>query len=90
MARIPGITARLIVAAALVNGVLASGNINRALVDMPAWRQTGVLAWAAFSRHADLGRNAMILYPLEAFGGLAFVDCSSGDAQARRERAPGG
>jgi hypothetical protein len=71
MARISGITRRLIVGATLVNGILASGNINRAFVDMPAWRLTGVLAWAAFSRHADLGRTAMILYPLEAFGGLA-------------------
>ena len=61
---------RLVTTAALLNGILANGNINRALVDMPAWRQTGVLAWAEFSRHADLGRNARILYPLEAFGGM--------------------
>jgi hypothetical protein len=63
------ITRKLIIAATLIDGILASGNINRAFVDMPAWRHVGPLAWAAFSRHADLGRTAMILYPAEAFSG---------------------
>lgn len=61
---------RLIAAATLVNGLLASGNINRNLIDMPAWRHVGPLGWAAFSWHADLGRTAMILYPGEAFAGV--------------------
>jgi hypothetical protein len=52
-----------------VNGILASGNTNRAIVEMPAWRQVGVLAWAAFSHRADLGRYAMTVHPLEAFTG---------------------
>jgi hypothetical protein len=59
-----------IIAATFVNGLLASGNINRNLVDMPAWRQVGPLGWAAFSRHADLGWRAMMLYPGEAFTGM--------------------
>jgi hypothetical protein len=63
-------TRRLIIAATLVNGLLASGNINRNLVDMPAWRHVGPLGWAAFSRQADLGWRAMILYPGEAFTGM--------------------
>ena len=63
-------TRRLLIAATLVNGLLASGNINRGLVDMPAWRQVGVLAWAAFSRQADLGPRAMIVYPGVAFAGM--------------------
>ena len=46
---------RFIIAATLVNGPLASGNFNRAFVDMPARRRVGVLGWAAFSRQADLG-----------------------------------
>jgi hypothetical protein len=61
---------RLIVAATLVNGLLASGNINRNVIDMPAWRHVGPLGWAAFSREADLGLSAMILYPGEAFAGM--------------------
>jgi hypothetical protein len=63
-------TRRLLIAATLVNGLLASGNINRAVVDMPAWRQVGVLGWAVFSRHADLGPRAIIVYPGEAFTGM--------------------
>jgi len=61
---------RLLIAATLTNGILASGNINRGLVDMPAWRHVGALSWAAFSRFADLGPAAMVLYPLEAFAGM--------------------
>jgi len=60
---------RLLVIAAFMNGLLAGLNVQRALVDMPAWRVMGALGWAAFSRHADLGRNAPILIPLEAFSG---------------------
>lgn len=58
-----------IIAATLLNGILASGNINRGFVDMPAWHQVGAAAWAAFSRHADLGTMAMIFYPFEAICG---------------------
>jgi hypothetical protein len=61
---------RLIIAATLVNGLLASGSINRNVVDMPAWREVGPLGWAAFSRRADLGWRAMIVYPSEAFAGM--------------------
>jgi hypothetical protein len=35
---------------------------------MPAWRKVGATAWAAYSRHADLG-NGLFLYPFEALGG---------------------
>ncbi|MGZ5830049.1 MAG: hypothetical protein ACXWJW_16115 [Xanthobacteraceae bacterium] len=61
-------TRTLLIAATLVSGWLAGGNIDRAFVAMPAWQQVGAVAWAEFSRHADLG-NGLILYPLEAFGG---------------------
>jgi len=36
---------------------------------MPAWQQTGLIAWAAFSRDADLTFPALVIYPLEAFTG---------------------
>lgn len=58
-----------IIAATLLNGILASSNINRGFIDMPAWHQVGATPWAAFSRHADLGHAAMILYPFEAICG---------------------
>jgi hypothetical protein len=61
-------TRNLLVAATLVGGLLAGANVDRALVAMPAWQQVGPEAWAAFSRHADLG-NGLVLYPVEAIGG---------------------
>jgi hypothetical protein len=32
---------------------------------MPAWRRVGAVAWAQFSRHADLG-NGLVAFPLIA------------------------
>jgi hypothetical protein len=40
--------------------------VDRAVVGTPAWRHLGAGAWAAYSRHADLG-NGLIAYPL--YGG---------------------
>ena len=62
----------LITAATIFNGVLAGGNIDRALVQMPAWRKVGARAWAEYSRHADL-ENGFYLYPTEAIGGALFT-----------------
>ena len=66
------ITYGLITAATILNGFLAGGNIDRALVQMPAWRKVGARAWAAYSRHADL-ENGFFLYPAEALGGALFT-----------------
>jgi hypothetical protein len=54
-------TRRIVVAATLVDCILAGANVNRAVVEMPAWQRTGPVAWAAFSRHADLTRPAAVL-----------------------------
>ena len=62
----------LLVVAALFAGLLAGGNVDRTFVAMPAWQQVGAMAWADFSRHADLG-NGLVLYPLEAIGGALFA-----------------
>jgi len=62
------LTRSLLIAATLVSGWLAGGNVDRALVAMPAWQDVGAVAWAEFSRRADLG-NGRFLYPLEALGG---------------------
>jgi len=61
-----------LIAATLLSGLLAGGNVDRAFVAMPAWQNVGASAWAEFSRHADLG-NGLILYPVEAFGGFLFT-----------------
>src|SRR2546425_12848716 len=62
----------LLVTATIVSGLLAGGNIDRAVVAMPAWQRVGPVAWAEFSRRADLA-NGMILYPTEAIGGFVLV-----------------
>jgi hypothetical protein len=61
-----------LIAATLLSGLLAGGNVDRAFVAMPAWQNVGATSWAEFSRHADLG-NGLILYPVEAFGGFLFT-----------------
>ena len=63
------LTRRLVVAATLVTSLLANGLVNRGAIEMPAWQQTGPLAWAAFSCHADLALPALAIYPVEAFSG---------------------
>ncbi len=56
-----------IVAATVLGGFLAGANLDRMVIQMPAWRQTGVKCWAEFSRHADL-RRGFYVYPPEAIG----------------------
>ena len=63
----------ILISTAVINGLLSGGNVDRALVAMPAWRQTGPLAWAQFSLYADLG-NGSFLYPAMAISAtLAIV-----------------
>lgn len=59
-------TLGLIVASFLLGDFVA--DLNRTLIEMPAWRQLGPEAWAAFSRLADLG-NGRTLYPIAGIGG---------------------
>src|SRR5947207_7505151 len=57
-----------IVSATLANGLLAGEDVDRWLAGMPAWQAVGILAWANYSRSADLG-NGFVLYPILAIGG---------------------
>jgi hypothetical protein len=54
--------------AAVVNGLLAGGNVDRAVVARSAWSQIGLVAWADYTRHADLS-NGRVFYPAMAIGG---------------------
>ncbi|MDR3690002.1 MAG: hypothetical protein P4L46_11525 [Fimbriimonas sp.] len=56
------------VLAAIVNGLLAGGNVDRAIVARAAWSRVGVVAWADYSRQADLG-SGRLFYPAMAFVG---------------------
>ncbi len=63
------LTRNLVIAATLVGSILAGLNVNRALVEMPAWQQVGPLAWAQFSAHADLSLTGTLLYSVSAIAG---------------------
>jgi len=79
-------TARNLTAvAALVGGALAGGYIDRALVQMPAWKRLGARRWSEYSRQADL-RNGLAVYPAEAFGGLILSAAAA--VMLHREDAP--
>jgi hypothetical protein len=60
-------TRHLLIAAAVMGGLLAGADLDREVVAMPAWQRIGAEAWATFSRHADLG-NGLVLYPVVAIG----------------------
>jgi hypothetical protein len=62
----------LLMAATIVNGVLAGGIIDRVLVGGPAWRQLGAQAWAQYSRLADLG-TGLVAYPIEGIGSTLLI-----------------
>lgn len=55
-------TRGLVLSTLVVLGLFGS-LVDRALVATPAWQHLGVLDWAAYSRHADLG-NGLIVYPI--------------------------
>ena len=62
----------LLIAATVLAGFLAGGDLDRAVVAMPAWQHVGAIGWAAFSRNADLG-NGLFLYPFEAIAGALLI-----------------
>ena len=66
------VTRVLIITATTFSGFLAGANMDRIVIQMPAWRRVGVRAWAKFSRRADLG-NGLIVYPLELAGATIFT-----------------
>jgi hypothetical protein len=57
-----------IVSATVLHGILAGVTVDRILVGLPAWYEVGVVAWANYSRSADLG-NGLVLYSVLAIGG---------------------
>ncbi len=61
-------TQGLLSAATALSGRLAGANLDRTLVQMPAWEKVGPRGWAEYSRHGDLG-NGLILYPVLGIGG---------------------
>src|SRR5438132_1605457 len=61
------LTQSLVLGATVFSGLLTGGTIDRGAVQMPAWREVGLRAWASYSRKADLG-SGLFLYPFEGIG----------------------
>src|ERR1700752_777580 len=60
----------LLMSACVLSGLLTGETVDRLVIGFPAWKYTGIAAWAEYSRHADLG-NGVFVYPLE--GMLSFL-----------------
>lgn len=81
----PRTTLMLVTTAALVNGLLAGGNVDRLLVATPAWEVVGLNGWVDFSRAADLGRG-QVVYPVMALGSTALTVLAAATAFVGKRR----
>jgi hypothetical protein len=66
----------LVLGATFLGGLLAGPGLDRAIVQIPAWRNLGPKAWAEFTRSADLGIGLM-WYPAEGLGALVLTVAAS-------------
>lgn len=68
------ITEALLIAATLLHGFLAGGNVERALVHMPAWRKLGphVVSWRNCEMSVDLEDGRTITVPVGWYPRLAY------------------
>src|SRR5262245_1698232 len=57
----------LVAIALLFNGILTGLSLDKVLVQLPARRRLGVVAYAAYARAADLG-NGVVLYSVTGVG----------------------
>src|SRR5690348_16212782 len=62
----------LLVFATLTSGLLAGISLDKSLVQLPTRHRMGVVAFAAFSRAADMGRG-LIWYPLLGLGAPVLI-----------------
>jgi hypothetical protein len=70
------VTLGLLAVATILGGTLAGATADRLFVGQGAWRAVGVRAWAAYSRHADLGNGRFFYPPLAIVGTLAAIAAS--------------
>jgi hypothetical protein len=59
---------KLLTISVFLTGMAAGLSADRSIVQLPAFRRTGLDAWVAYSRHADL-ENGLFYYPTLALGG---------------------
>jgi hypothetical protein len=62
----------LTAAACLFTGLLAGADVDRYIVQVPAWRHVSIINWSMYSRYADL-RNGLFLYPFEAISSFLML-----------------
>ena len=62
----------LLVAATILNGILAGGSLIKSVVELPARRTIGLAALAAYHRAADL-RTGGLIYPALGLGAPALA-----------------
>src|SRR5881396_3245019 len=77
----------LLVAATVLNGILAGGSLIKSVVELPARRIIGLPAMAAFHRAADL-RTGFLIYPALGLGAPA-VHGRSPQTQGRIDQKAG-
>lgn len=58
----------LITAATALGAILAGGNVDRHLVQMPAWKRVGPVEWGKYSRQAELSKNGRAVEPSVSIG----------------------
>jgi cytochrome c biogenesis factor len=63
------LTRSLVIGATILGGLLAGVAVDKSMVQLPSWRQIGLVPWAEFTRTADLGRG-LIFYPAQGIGAL--------------------
>ena len=66
----------LLLGATFLSGLLAGPGLDRAIVQIPAWRNLGPKAWAEFTRSADLGIG-LVWYPAEGLSALVLTVATS-------------
>ncbi len=76
----------LIVVGTVLFGLLAGSAVDRGIVSFPARRRVGTIAWARYSRAADLG-NGIYLYPFLAIAGAPHIERAVDPDQIRRLKA---
>jgi len=82
------VTRGFVIGAVVLGGLLAGMAADKAVVQLPAWRQLEPATWRRFTLEADLGRG-LVLYPAQ---GIAALLCSVVAAITFRfdRGAPGG
>jgi hypothetical protein len=78
-------TRGLVIATIVVAGLASP--LDRVVVGIPAWQDLGAEAWAAYSRHADLGAG-LIVYPIAGIGLAVLAIAAAISYRADRGTSP--